>query len=619
MKSLAFIFCFLFILTACPSQNTKKVLDTEQWRQDLRFFTEQAPKIHANLYHTLPKTTFDSIAADLDRRLNQLTDDQIRAELIKWVAAIGDGHTHLRPENTRSYPVLLFGFEEGFFVTNGSDGAENFIGWELIRINNLSISDALARLKPFQNRDNEHQIRAQAPLYLTTVEALQAAGVISNPEETVFTFRNPGTGEEKTARFSPQDSRALRQAIHGKMPATQSLYRKNQDKMYWFSWLPEQKTLYFQYNVTREDPKTPIPGFIQQMREAADKYPMEKFVVDLRWNGGGNLFTSKPFTEFIARHPKINQRGRLFVLIGRHTFSAASYFTTSLEYGTKAIFIGEPTGASPNHYGDANPLHLPNSGLTLRLSSIYWQNSFSWDRRAATEPDIAIPPRASDWFADRDAVLETVFDYQLQPEVKKTVAKGLAKKLEGRYFFQADRLLEIKESDEKWSMTIPDFIHTGLYESEQADRLIADVRSLNITLAGPEKIRLEAMGGTVTLDKAPAGFQTPGELLLSGKTEEGLVSYRNLQRSNPKARSISENALNQLGYDLMNKGNKNAALAIFQLNTEFYPEAFNTWDSLAEWYMLEGDKTRAIEYYRKSLSLNPTSENGKKMLDKLNR
>ena len=115
----------------------------------------------------------------------------------------------------------------------------------------------------------------------------------------------------------------VHRATQREMSASTALYRQNQDKMYWFTWLPEQKTLYFQYNVTREDPNESIPGFIHKMRAAVEKYPVEKFVVDLRWNHGGNLFTSKPFTEFIARHPKINQRGKLFVLLGRHTFSAA--------------------------------------------------------------------------------------------------------------------------------------------------------------------------------------------------------------------------------------------------------------------------------------------------------
>jgi cytochrome c-type biogenesis protein CcmH/NrfG len=37
--------------------------------------------------------------------------------------------------------------------------------------------------------------------------------------------------------------------------------------------------------------------------------------------------------------------------------------------------------------------------------------------------------------------------------------------------------------------------------------------------------------------------------------------------------------------------------------------SYNTWDSLAEGYMIKGDKESAIKYYEKSLRLNPDNKN----------
>ncbi|HET7179096.1 MAG TPA: tetratricopeptide repeat protein, partial [Chryseosolibacter sp.] len=63
---------------------------------------------------------------------------------------------------------------------------------------------------------------------------------------------------------------------------------------------------------------------------------------------------------------------------------------------------------------------------------------------------------------------------------------------------------------------------------------------------------------------------------------------------------------------------KNAqALKVFQLNTELYPGAWNTWDSLAEVYMIMGDNKKAVQYYEKSLALNAKNDNAKKYLTKL--
>jgi hypothetical protein len=51
---------------------------------------------------------------------------------------------------------------------------------------------------------------------------------------------------------------------------------------------------------------------------------------------------------------------------------------------------------------------------------------------------------------------------------------------------------------------------------------------------------------------------------------------------------------------------------------EAYPESYNTYDSLGEAYMNNGEKDLAIQNYQKSLQLNPNNRNGIEMLKKLN-
>jgi CubicO group peptidase (beta-lactamase class C family) len=75
--------------------------------------------------------------------------------------------------------------------------------------------------------------------------------------------------------------------------------------------------------------------------------------------------------------------------------------------------------------------------------------------------------------------------------------------------------------------------------------------------------------------------------------------------------------LNQVGYDLLNEQKTSAAIEIFTLNTDLFPEVANTWDSLGEAYMLAGDKDQALKNYHKSLELNPNNENAKNMTNKL--
>ena len=59
------------------------------------------------------------------------------------------------------------------------------------------------------------------------------------------------------------------------------------------------------------------------------------------------------------------------------------------------------------------------------------------------------------------------------------------------------------------------------------------------------------------------------------------------------------------------------ALAVFQYGIELFPDAWNTYDSLAEAYAVVGEKDLAIAHYKKSLELDPENDNAVTELAKL--
>ena len=124
-------------------------------------------------------------------------------------------------------------------------------------------------------------------------------------------------------------------------------------------------------------------------------------------------------------------------------------------------------------------------------------------------------------------------------------------------------------------------------------------------------------GNAVEARRIVADTLVPYEMLLSGKLADALDGYRKIKKETPDNAAVSEQRLNVLGYTLMSEKKMPEAIAIFKLNTELYPDAFNTYDSLGEAYMLNGDKELAIVNYKKSLALNPNNTGGAAMLKKL--
>jgi len=112
--------------------------------------------------------------------------------------------------------------------------------------------------------------------------------------------------------------------------------------------------------------------------------------------------------------------------------------------------------------------------------------------------------------------------------------------------------------------------------------------------------------------------------ILKSDAETVLADYRQRRAAHvtktPQAEnnpSLTENEMNRLGYQLLRLKRIKDAIAVFTQNTVDFPQAYNTWDSLAEGYMIDGDKQSAIKYYKKSLELNPDNTNAAEKLKEL--
>jgi tetratricopeptide (TPR) repeat protein len=113
------------------------------------------------------------------------------------------------------------------------------------------------------------------------------------------------------------------------------------------------------------------------------------------------------------------------------------------------------------------------------------------------------------------------------------------------------------------------------------------------------------------------GEKVPYEFLLDGDFDKALMAYKSLLSNDSKDESVSENNLNQQGYELLRQNQTKLALDVFKINMLFYPNSANTYDSYAEACMKNGDTTLAIANYKKSLELNPENNNAVKMLEEL--
>jgi tetratricopeptide (TPR) repeat protein len=107
--------------------------------------------------------------------------------------------------------------------------------------------------------------------------------------------------------------------------------------------------------------------------------------------------------------------------------------------------------------------------------------------------------------------------------------------------------------------------------------------------------------------------------IASSGIDEAAKQYHAFKAAAPATYNFDEDELNTLGYQLIHAKKFKEAIRILQLNVEAYPQSSNTYDSLAEAYMNDGNRPQAIANYQKSLQLNPKNRGAAQMLQKLNR
>jgi len=78
----------------------------------------------------------------------------------------------------------------------------------------------------------------------------------------------------------------------------------------------------------------------------------------------------------------------------------------------------------------------------------------------------------------------------------------------------------------------------------------------------------------------------------------------------PSPSIYNDEHFNNIGYQLLRARKMETASQIFKMNQESYPDSWSVYHGLGDTYRMMGQKSVALEYYRKSLKLNPKNEEG---------
>jgi tetratricopeptide (TPR) repeat protein len=385
------------------------------------------PRLHRNLFHTVTRARFESAVKKLDESIPRLARHQIIVEMARIVASVGDGHTNIAPTRDpkigfRAYPVRLYLFKDGLYVRAAARECASLVGARVVRIGNAPWERAYDAVREIIGRDNEMDVKFFAPFLLAMPEVLHALGLVDNMESAPFVVES--RGQRKVAVLKPAGPAEMmphdtdtswlprKDWVDARDGAQRPgpLWLKDPTNKFWLEYLPGARAVYVQFNQVGNKEEETVEAFAERLVALVESEPVERLVLDLRLNRGGNGAFNRPLLRGIIQSRKVDRTGRLFAIVGRGTWSAAQMLVNGLERYTNVLFVGEPTGGRPNAYGDSRRITLPNSGITVRVSTLWWQQD-ERDLRPWTAPQIAADLTFEDYRSNRDPALEAALSY----------------------------------------------------------------------------------------------------------------------------------------------------------------------------------------------------------------
>jgi hypothetical protein len=400
------------VLVGCTSGESSAPTTTagdEARAGDVTALLDGIERIHPDPWHHISEADFRAAAGDLSDRYARLQPEERLVELMRLLALLGerDGHSGIFPldpdhEGELSFlPVRLYEFADGLFVVDAIDRPD-LVGARVEAIAGMPVDEVRALVEPLVPRDNEGSRKARLAQFMLVAEVLHGLGLTASPEEAVLELAWPG-GRRESVALGPVPASAYAAAFPDlfhplvppglpSRPEPPYLARRLEER--WLTTMADGRVLYVAYNVTLGS----TLDFAGEVRRRASRPGMERVVLDLRHNPGGDNTTYGALLEELVAVDEI------VVLVGRTTFSAAANLLAELEARAEPTLVGEPSGGSPNLYGDPIAVALPESGWSAQIAGVHWAPAGE-DARLAFEPDVDVELTSEDFFAGRDPVL----------------------------------------------------------------------------------------------------------------------------------------------------------------------------------------------------------------------
>lgn len=416
MRKLSLLTIGLLLSILCNSQTLKQI----NWGADIDFLANELPRRHYDFFTIKDKKEFLAELEKIKLSSTELKDFEVAIKLQQLIASFGDSHTSISykqlVEENQILPLHLYWFSDGLYVLHTTQENIEILGHQILSLNGVPLKTITDSLNTLVVNDNQSIVRNTIPKLFPLVQILKYFGFIKKDEEIKLEVKDLN-GIIKTHIIKPAEmSRQNRKTFNTDSLA---LCFRNERAFFIDYYQATDKIYYLQYNRcwsqelelqngnAKNAKKMPsFRKFEEKIFQTLKTNSIDKLVFDIRFNSGGNSTQGTLFAEKLAKYLEKNPKIKIYVILGRNTFSSAILNAMDFKRLTNAVFVGEETAGKPNHFGEVKNFQLPNSGLKVDYSTKYFK--LTNEKVNTINPDVKLEPSFSDFVKGIDPTYEWI-------------------------------------------------------------------------------------------------------------------------------------------------------------------------------------------------------------------
>ena len=438
-RTLAFVLAGA-ILLAPAARGEEPPPAAPDYRGDLATLRDGYVRESRAFTYDTRKAALDLVAS-LEARAGALTPAEFLLGVAQVTALADNGHDGWHPGHgawlpERRAPVRYFWFPDALVVARAARGSQDLVGARVIALDDRPVDELFQRLRTLAGGPDNFR-RWNLNIFLERAELLHALGVARSPDRYVLSLvLQDGTAVTREIAMIPREAaapgsepyRQLAGAPYGRevelgwggitgVP-NDPLYLRDPDRLFRIVELPHLAAAYVQFRSHYGTDEQPIESFLQEAAAKIAQMKPENLVVDLRFDGGGDISRTTGFFDSLAA----TVPGRIHVIVSPLTFSAGIVAAALVEMSApeRVAIVGEPVGDRLRFWSEGRDVCLPSTGYCVNMRDGLWDlvkgcvqepgcygDQFK-ARVPDLDPDMPAPLTARSWLDGTDLAMNAI-------------------------------------------------------------------------------------------------------------------------------------------------------------------------------------------------------------------